>query len=79
MKVMEAWAARKPVVVSESETAAIIEAAMAPRVAQFTWGGIPVRLLWHERTEWAYRKLAELRGEAPAGVEPTAPNQETPR
>lgn len=61
--VMAAWDARRPVVVSEEETLALIEEAVAPRFVQLTWGARPVRMLPHEQSEWAFRAVAEMRGE----------------
>lgn len=66
--VMMAWRRGLPVVVNEEETTAILKMAISPRIAQFTFGAHPVRLLPHERCEWAYRSLAEMRGECVAGA-----------
>lgn len=62
--VMALWADRKPVVVEEGETLALLEEAIAPKFVQLTWGARPVRLLPQAECEWAYRSLAKMRGEA---------------
>jgi hypothetical protein len=61
--VMEAWSRGLAVVVEEAETVSLLEQAVSPKFLSLTFGGNPVRLLPHERCEWAFRALGEMRGE----------------
>jgi len=66
--VMACWRRGVGVVVTEAETLALLEKAMGPNFVQFTFGARPVRMLPHERCEWAFRALAEMRGERTDGA-----------
>jgi hypothetical protein len=63
MNVMEAWAQKRHIEVTERETVALVKASSHTRIVALTFGAPPVRLLHRQHSEWAYLELAKLRGE----------------
>lgn len=66
--VMGCWHRGISVDVSESETAALIRRASSPQFVQLQFGYGRVKLTPHQRCEWAFRALAEMRGERADGL-----------